>query len=499
MNNKRIAVTLIANIAVFLANSLIGLLMTPYIVNHVGAEAYGFVTLATNFTNYANVIMLALNSMAGRFITIEFHRNNLEKANKYFTSILIANIIMTGVLLLPSFFCVLFIDKLVNISAHLVADVQILFATVFVAFLLTILGTAFSCSTFVANRKDLEGKRQLESYIIKAIVLILSFSLLSPHVYYVGISMLLMSIYVFITNIIYTKKLTPELTIHKKYFSGNSIKVLLQSGIWNSVENLSTTIAHGFDLLLANLLINPYAMGVLSIAKLLPNMVEMFIWRISAMFIPEYTIAYAESNKPRLLQSLHKTILIASIISNVCACMICVISKEFYTLWVPNEDAGLLAWLTVLTISSIFISAGIYCMYNLATVTNKIKIPAVVKLSVSILNIAIVLILLKTTALGVFAIAGVNAFTNTLMNLLFYIPYASRCIDEKFTIFFKPIVKNVFALGITVLFGFWEKTFFTIDNWFMLVAFGVILALTALIINLLICTTLDDKKQMKGQ
>ena len=135
-------------------------------------------------------------------------------------------------------------------------------------------------------------------------------------------------------------------------------------------------------------------------------------------------------------------------------------------------------------------------MYNLATVTNKIKIPAVVKLSVSILNIAIVLILLKTTALGVFAIAGVNAFTNTLMNLLFYIPYASRCIDEKFTIFFKPIVKNVFALGITVLFGFWEKTFFTIDNWFMLVAFGVILALTALIINLLICTTLDDKKQM---
>lgn len=165
-------------------------------------------------------------------------------------------------------------------------------------------------------------------------------------------------------------------------------------------------------------------------------------------------------------------------------------------LWVPNEDAGLLGWLTILTISSIFISAGIYCMYNLATVTNKIKIPAIVKLSVSVLNIIIVIFLLKTTDLGVFAIAGVNAFTNTLMNLLFYIPYASRCINGKVGMFYKPVVKNVVVLVVTVLLGFWEKRYFTINSWFMLVAFGAVLAISALVVNILICTTLDDKKSV---
>ena len=255
MNNKLLTKTFIANIAAFLTNSLIGIFMTPYIVNNVGAEAYGFVTLANNFTNYAQILMVALNSMAGRYITIAIHRGDNEGASRYFNSVLAANIAMTAVLLIPAVLVVFFFDSIVNISNYIVRDVKFLFFTVFISFFLSILGTAFSCSTFAANRRDLEATRRLESYLIKAFVILLTFSIFNPHIYFWGIAMLCMSIYTFITNIIYTKKLTPMLRINKNHCHKENIFTLLKSGVWNSVEKLSLTLSQGLSPLLANLFI----------------------------------------------------------------------------------------------------------------------------------------------------------------------------------------------------------------------------------------------------
>lgn len=495
MNNKKLTITLIANIMVFLINSLIGFFMTPYIVNYVGAEAYGFVSLANSFTNYANTLMLALNSMAGRFITIEIHQKNIDQANKYFTSVLVANLIMTVVLFVPAIFCIIFAEKLINISPQLVGDVKILFGFIFIAFFFNLMGTAFSCSTYASNRKDLEAKRQIESYFIKVAVLIGCFSLLSPHIYYVGISMCLMSIYVFVANVRYTKTLTPMLKVKTDCYDKKSIKTLLQSGIWNSIQHLSTTLFTGLDVLIANIFLSGTAMGVLSVAKLLPGMVEMLIWQTSSVFVPEYTIAYAKSDRKRFLQSLRKTIIVASIISNVCMCVLCVISKDFYKLWIPAEDAKLLSVLSVLTISSIFVCAGIYCMYNIAIVTDKIKIPAIVKTGFGVLNIILMPILLKFTNLGLYAIAGTSAFLNALFNLIFYVPYAAHCIKEKASIFYKPVAVNVLALLGTVIIGFWLKSFFKLSGWLELILFAILLAIISLVTNIIFCTSLEEKKQ----
>lgn len=67
--------------------------MTPFIVEKIGVEANGFVSLANNFVEYAQLITIAVNSMAGRFITIKLHQKNTDDANKYFSSVFIANLI----------------------------------------------------------------------------------------------------------------------------------------------------------------------------------------------------------------------------------------------------------------------------------------------------------------------------------------------------------------------------------------------------------------------
>ena len=99
--NKQIAINMFAQIAVFGIQFCISFFLTPFIVRTLGVEAYGFVGLSNNIIGYMQVVTVALNSMAARFISIEYHNGNFQKANQYFSSVFYANSILT--LLFPSF------------------------------------------------------------------------------------------------------------------------------------------------------------------------------------------------------------------------------------------------------------------------------------------------------------------------------------------------------------------------------------------------------------
>ena len=94
MKNKNLLINIVTSI-ISLATSIgISFFLTPYIVDKIGKEAYGFIGLINNLVSYISIITIALNSMAGRFITIKIHQNNEKEANEYFNSVLISNIIM---------------------------------------------------------------------------------------------------------------------------------------------------------------------------------------------------------------------------------------------------------------------------------------------------------------------------------------------------------------------------------------------------------------------
>ena len=71
---QRTVINVVCSILVLCTNVVISFFLSPYIVKNIGVEANGFVTLANNFVTYANLIVTALNSMAARFITVEYVR-----------------------------------------------------------------------------------------------------------------------------------------------------------------------------------------------------------------------------------------------------------------------------------------------------------------------------------------------------------------------------------------------------------------------------------------
>ena len=85
---KRMLMTILTSGIATILSFLISFSLTPYITNKLGVEAYGFVTLAKNFTQYATIITIALNSYAARYITVSYHKNDMKVSGIHFFCIL---------------------------------------------------------------------------------------------------------------------------------------------------------------------------------------------------------------------------------------------------------------------------------------------------------------------------------------------------------------------------------------------------------------------------
>lgn len=502
-DRKRFAINMIATIVAFIVNLGINFILSPYIIENVGVDAYGFVSLANNFVNYASLITIALNSMAGRFITIEIHRKNEKEANKYFNSVLVGNLIISIIMLVPSIIMIFFLDKIIDIPNEIMLDTKILFGLVFFNFALSIINTTYSVATFVRNRLDLSSRRNIESYIIKAGILLLLFTIFSPKISYVGIASCAVSIFLILCNIRYTKKLLPEIKVNIKDFEIKKILTIIKSGIWNTVTKLGQILSDGLDLLICNIWIDSEAMGQLSVAKTLSGVISNLLASISSIFQPNLTIYYAKNQIKELVQELKMSMKVTGLFANIPLSYLIVFGTIFYTAWIPNQNIELIQILTILTVQGEIISGVITPMYSIYTVTNNVKVDAIIRVVTGFINVLIVFLLIRFTSLGIYAVAATSIITGTLVNITFVPIYvAKRCLGLKWNTFYPIILKYVgTSVGLIVILYimkiFIDKFNFTY-NWIIVFGTAVVTGIIGLIINYCLLFNKEEKGQFKN-
>ncbi|MDU7455584.1 Polysaccharide biosynthesis protein [uncultured Clostridium sp.] len=497
MANKALRINIVASLVAFIVNMGINFVLSPYIIENIGVDAYGFVSLANNFINYASLLTIALNSMAGRFITISLHKSDKESANKYFTSVFIANLIISIVLLLVSILSVIYIEEIVNVPVNILKDVRLLFLLLFINFIISIIGSTFSVATFARNKLYLGSLRGIESNIIRAILILVLFIMFKPKVFYLGVVSCIVTLYTVGFNIFYTKKLLPEIKIKLKYYDLKYVIEIISSGIWNTVTKLGQILLDGVDLLITNLFLGPIEMGVLAVSKTIPNLIVSIVGTIAGIFSPDFTINYAKGDQEALLSSIKQSIRIMSVFVNIPVSILIVFGNSFYLLWTPNEDARLLQVLSILACLTIVVSGGINCIYNVFTVTNKLKLNSMVVLGTGVLNMLIVFILLKTTNLGIFAVAGVSTILSILRNIVFTAPYGAKCLNLKWNIFYPEIFKGILGTIVICCFGYILRKIIVVDSWLSLIYSTAICGTAGLILNGMVVLSKEEIVYLK--
>ncbi|PEK30733.1 hypothetical protein CN603_19690 [Bacillus toyonensis] len=495
--DKQILINMVIQIIGFVINVAISFFLTSFIVEKIGKEVFGFWGLANNFISYITVFTIALNSMLSRFVTIKLHQNDFESANKYFSSVAIANIVLSVVLCIPTIIMILLLEKVINIPENFIFDVKLLWLFLFCSFFLNLSTSVFDVATFTKNRLDLSASINIKSNIFRALLLIVLFSCISPHLWYIGITFLICTIYMVVKKYKFYKELTPDLIVKKRSFDWKSMKELLAVGFWNSVNQLNQIFMTGLDLLLTNIFIGATDMSMLSVAKTIPMQLQIFVQMIANTFTPQLTITYAKQGLNDFIKQVIFSMKVTGFLGSVPIIGLIVFGKDFFSLWMGSlSDSEIIKvhMLSVLTLLPMLCDTIINPLFNVNTITTRVKIPVITNLIIGILNICIVYLLVKYTNLGVFAVAGVSAIMVLLRMILFVPVYSAHILKVKWSTFYGVLLRGGLSLMILTVVFMLIHNLTNITSWFSLIIICMLAGMFGYILNFLIMFNKEEKR-----
>ena len=501
-NNRQLGLNMIASVLSSVVSFGISFFLTPYILKELGVAAYGFVGLATQIIGYSSIVTIALNSMAGRYVTIEYHKGDIEKANNYYSSVYYGNVILGILLFFISGLFVLFLEKIINIPEELILDVKTLFALLSINSILALLTNVYNISTFIKNKLDFSNIQGVIGNLLRALFLVVLFAVFIPQVWYFGLTALIATLYVSIRNLLFTKCYTPDLKHSKDNFDINSVKELISSGIWNLVTKLSNLLETGLNLLIANIFVGAKLAGSYSLAVTIPTMINSICSVMAGNFAPLLTKLYAEQNKEEMLRELFKSIRIMGFLSSIPISVFVVYGVELYRVLVPSEDATLLYWLSIASSLVMVVAMPLESLWNIFTITNQVKKSSINLLEWSIaifVGIISGMLIVKDAVARLFIIALVKSVFASIRTLTFLPYYGAKCLGYDNFIFYPVIFRNLLCVFATIAIGLIIKLFLPTQSWIGLILGCLILCLVGVIMNWFLSLNESDRVFIKSK
>jgi O-antigen/teichoic acid export membrane protein len=313
----------------------------------------------------------------------------------------------------------------------------------------------------------------------------------------VGATALIVNLYIIAWQYYYKRKFLPQMRYNRKDNDKAKVWELIKAGSWSLLSQLSGLLSSGFNLLLANLFISPEAMGAIAISITLPTIVRSIMGSVSSAFTPNLTRYYAAGEYDQMERELRKSIQMLSVIMVVPLAGLVAFGKTFFQLWQPTQDAQMLWILMILNVASLTFSASTASIHEIFTVTNRLKGQAIAVFISGIANMAVTILLIQLTDLGVYAVVCIGSLVDVLRNFLFTFPYAAKCIHQKWYTFILQSLRSfaIFAL-ITGLYFAFNYFVYMPTSWLSFIAVALVCGVVGLVINAYLLLPKEGRKAL---
>jgi len=378
------------------------------------------------------------------------------------------------------------VESILNFPTYHVLEVRITFLFVFLNLALSLLSKVFSIATVARNRTYLSSLRIIQGNMIRVSVLIGLFYIFEPRIYFIAATTIIVTIFKAITNIAYTKRLLPQVMLKISEFRYSLVKELMSSGIWNSISQLSSVLLNNLDLLITNIFIGVYASGQFALAQTIPLFIQTFSGMLQSAFLPHFLVLFSKEDKSRFLESIVNSTKFMGLATSIPIGFLIVFGDIFFSLWIPTQNSSELHLLTILILVPLVLSGSVGILYNVFTVTNKLKIPSVSVFCFGFVKVLIILLLLRFTNLGILAVPITGGGLRLIRNLIFTPLYASYCLGFEWNVFYKSIFLGIASTMIMVVISLLLRRNFQISSWMELFLFAFISGMVTLIVTLCI-------------
>ena len=150
--------------------------------------------------------------------------------------------------------------------------------------------------------------------------------------------------------------------------------------------------------------------------------------------------------------------------------------------------------LSVLTCLNLVVVNGVTPLGALFTVYNKVKPQAVAWVIQGFVNIVFVFIALKTTDLGVFAVAGLSSIINITRQFVYSVPLVSKYLGMKWYSLFPDLAFSALSCGVVAGVGYGVSALLPPVNRLMLIVSCGITAIIGALANFFIILNRSERR-----
>jgi membrane protein EpsK len=471
---KQVTKNISMNMVSFIINVFIGLWTVPYLVKSVGIVAYGFVPLALMFAEYAGFIIQSLNASISRFLIIALQKNDYHQANQIYNTSLIVLLAFIVLQALIMSIVILNLSELINIPKSLENDVYWIFSLTAISFSISLMRGFFATILYANNRLDLIKIIEIFHQIIRVSVMVLFFSFDTPQLKYIGLANVIGVIFAFIWTYLLDRKLSGELRINFLLFDKSKVKEISSTGSWMLVNQIGMLLFLKVDLYLINKFVGATQAGMYAIISQVQYFIRIMLDVFLAAIWPLIMIYYAKNEIGKLVELSKIFVKLSAILLAIPIGLLCGSSEEVLQIWLGKHVEGL-DNLLIFMLAPLVIHFATGSVAAIQAAYNKIKVPAIVLITLGCIKILLAIFLTTQTHLGIYGIILAGIIALSMMETIFMPIYTSYILKVPNNTFLNPLISGIFSFFIILSLILIIKAFINVDTFLnLLIAYSMV-------------------------
>lgn len=390
---KQTKINFYTNIVALVANIIVGIYYTPYLVKTLGLAAYGILPLALIINQYISVATQTLTHAYTRFYSVALQKGDYQEASKDISTSLVV-VLLICVLLIPIGVWIVYnANNLFQIPTDLLHNAQILFGYTLLSFIASLLSSLMNVTLYAVNRLDLMNLLKIIRTIFKFIVVIVLFECIRVDVSYVGLTNLLTELLVLIISVILFFRFKPaDIHLSFKLFDKAILAAIVGMSVWVLIQLCGDTLLYRTDNLILNHYWGTIASGALGAISEIGNYVSIIVTVIGSLFGPLILKAYAKGNHAEVKSLFIEQSTIVGCLSAILTGIISGCGFPILEVWLGDGMGEYQWWLLIKMIVLPFYAAG-GIMALVYRSWNKMKFPAIGTIVLGIVDIVLMIVI----------------------------------------------------------------------------------------------------------
>lgn len=469
---------LLANLFCLVANVIVGLMYTPFLVKNLGVATYGILPLALIINQYIIIVTDALQGSVTRFYSIEYRQKNYQKASIYFTSA-IALAVLLAIIILPVIgISMPVLLQWLHIPSNLGHSASFLIFYTVASLFVAVCSNCVNVTIYSENRLDLINYLKIFRNLSKLGLNVLFFTFFSIDVSNVGLASLLTEIGILIASFamyFYTRH--EAVLIKWAYINLGAMKPVLKMLTWVSLSSFSSVFIYKIDTLFINNYFGLYYTGVLGSISEFGAYCISLTGVIGLLFRPLMLIAYSEKRHEDLVKITINGAYIVGIISSLLCGIVMGASSSILHVWLNDEISHYSVWMMIkmLIIPITTYGSTVGIVNNL---WNHVKSFSIWSLVIAVVYVGISLLLLEL-GMGMIGFLVVGAIAAILQGAILPIMIYKEAYPQSVGTVYIQMMKCSFFFILVFVVTLWVDSFMEASNLFMLIIELVISAVLA--------------------